>query len=289
MQALALLRRAAAPAKAHVTVVSVVSPEAEQIAERERPDGAIDIVESAVKQLTEAEFEAEGHLLHGHPAPALLKEIEEGGFDVTVLGAGNRPWLGRLLFGSVSTKVLHASPASVMIVHRVSEPLSPIRVLLGTDGSNDAELALDQMIATLDPSACQITVLSVAEHLMAHLSFPIPRMGYATSGPSPETEKEWVAAAQKPAADAARKLEDSGFRTEVHAAIGSPAASLLAEAQRMPADLVVLGSRGLGAMERAAIGSVSDQVVREAAATFVGRASRGGSPGDRFGRVLPGK
>ena len=93
-----------------------------------------------------------------------------------------------------------------------------------------------------------------------------------------------MAAAQKPAADAARKLEGSGFRNEVHAAIGSPAASLLAEAQRMPADLVVLGTRGLGAMERAPIGSVSDQVVREAAATFVGRAPSGGSSGDRFRR-----
>jgi nucleotide-binding universal stress UspA family protein len=203
--------------------------------------------------------------------------IEEGGFDLTVLGAGNRPWLGRLLFGSVSTKVLHASLASVMIVHKVSEPVSTIRVLFGTDGSNDAEVALDQMIGFLDPSACQISILSVAEHLMPHLSFPIPRMAYASSGPTPELEQEWIAAAQKLATDAARKLEDSGFRTEAHAAIGSPASTLLAEAQRIPADVVVVGSRGLGAMERAAIGSVSDQVVREASAAFVARTSGGTS------------
>jgi nucleotide-binding universal stress UspA family protein len=272
LQALDLWGRAAAPEKAQVTVVSVVGPGADEIAEQERSGPADEIVESAVKQLSEAGFEAEGHLLHGHPAPTLLDEIEKGGFDLTVLGAGNRTWLGRLLFGSVSTKVLHASLASVMIVHRVSEPVSTIRVLFGTDGSNDAEFALDQMIDTLDPSFCQINVLSVAEHLMPHLSFPIPRMASATSGPTPELEKEWIAAAQKPAADAARKLEGSGFQTELHAQIGSPASSLLAEAQRIPADLVVVGTRGLGAMERAAIGSVSDQVVREAAATFVARA-----------------
>jgi nucleotide-binding universal stress UspA family protein len=41
----------------------------------------------------------------------------------------------------------------------------------------------------------------------------------------------------------------------------------------MQADIVVVGSRGLGAVERVAIGSVSDQIAREAPATLVARSA----------------
>jgi nucleotide-binding universal stress UspA family protein len=267
-QALALFKRVADLNRTHITVVTVV----ERGADAERgPTSGGEILETAATQFYEAGFVADKRLLQGQPGPAILEEIENGGFELAVLGAGNRNWLGRLLLGSVSTKVFHASPASTMIVHRFSGAASLVRVVFGTDGSEYADLALEQLIAFLDASSCRIDVLSVAEHLMPELAFPIPRMGYAASAPTPEVESEWIAAAQKIAADAARKLESAGFRTQAQAVLGAPATRLLAEGQRVEADLVAVGSRGLAAVDRAAVGSVSDQIVREAAATFVGR------------------
>ena len=273
-QALALLERAATPEKAQITVVSVVGPEVDEIVESERPGPAADAMASAAKQLQEAGFQADERLLRGHPGPAILKEVDEGDFEVAVVGAGNRSWMDRLLLGSVSTKVFHACPTSVMVVHRFSDVASPIQVLFGTDGSEDADSALEQMMAFLNPSSCQITVLSVAEHLMPQLRFPIPRMAYATHAPTPEQEDEWIAAAHRIATGAAHKLEGVGFQTEAQGVLGAPASRLLAETQRVQADLVVVGSRGLGAVDRAAMGSVSDQILREAPATFVGRSAR---------------
>ena len=49
-----------------------------------------------------------------------------------------------------------------------------------------------------------------------------------------------------------------------HLLIGRPDAAIVWLAQEMGTDLVVLGSRGLGGMSRALIGSVSDSVVRHA-------------------------
>jgi nucleotide-binding universal stress UspA family protein len=106
---------------------------------------------------------------------------------------------------------------------------------------------------------------------MPQLAFPMPRVGYATSAPTPELEEQWIAAARDTVTRAAQWLDDAGFATKTQAVLGAPAARVLAEAQETQADLVVVGSRGLGAVERAAFGSVSDQVVREAAATLVGR------------------
>jgi nucleotide-binding universal stress UspA family protein len=266
--ALALLSRVAAAAKARVTAVTVVRQRG--IADEEaRPEA--DLLDSAVTTLQAAGFAAEGRSLQGHPGPAILKEIDGGNYDLALVGAGNRSRLGRLLMGSVSTKLLHASPVSVMIVRRAGEAAAEARVLFGADGSNDADRVLDQIIGLLDPSACRVHILSVAEHLMPQLSLPIPRAGYATSAPTPELEREWTEAARSAAAAAATKLERAGFKTETQATLGAPAARLLAESERVGADLVVVGSRGLDAVERASLGSVSDQVVREAPATLVGR------------------
>ena len=271
MEALALFKRLAAPDKAQVTAVTVVGRGRAEDVEDERSSSEADIVKSAVTTLQEAGFTAEKRILQGQPGRAILNEIEEGGFELAVVGAGNRSRLGRLLMGSVSTKLLHASPVSVMIVRRVSDAASEVRLLFGTDGSEHADRALEQLIALCDPSSCHVHVLTVAEHMMPNLTLPIPRVAYATSAPTPEQEQEWIAAALSSATAAAKKLERAGFTTDARAVLGAPAMRLLAEVEHVRADLVVVGSGGLGAVDRASLGSASDQVVREAPATFVGR------------------
>jgi nucleotide-binding universal stress UspA family protein len=271
IDALALFARLAAPDKTDVTAVTVVGRGWAGGVGDVSLSSEADVVESAVTSLQQAGFAAEKRVLDGQPGRAILNEVNEGGFELVVVGAGNRSRLGRLLMGSVSTKLLHASPVSVMIVRRLLEFGSDVSVLVGADGSEHADRALEQLIALFDPSSCHVHVITVAEHLMPQLSFPIPRAGYATSAPTPEQEQEWIAAAQSSATTAANKLESAGFRTEADAVLGAPAARLLDEADRVHADLVVVGSRGLASVERASLGSVSDQIVREAPATFVGR------------------
>jgi nucleotide-binding universal stress UspA family protein len=277
-QALSLLERAVTPDKTQVTVVTVVGPGVAPTdsLHDEMPDvgSPATILRLAQERLEGDGFEVDGKVLQGRPGAAILEEIDEEGFELTVVGAGNRSRLGRLLLGSVSTKVLHASPTSVLVVHRISDRAGPSRVLFGTDGSADANVALTQITDLLDPTSCQIKVLAVAEHLMPKVSFPIPRLAYATAAPTPEQEKEWIAAALEPAEQGAEKLRAAGFRAEAEAVLGAPAQHLLADADKMQADIIVVGTRGLGAVERAVIGSVSDQIVREAPATIVARSAK---------------
>jgi nucleotide-binding universal stress UspA family protein len=53
----------------------------------------------------------------------------------------------------------------------------------------------------------------------------------------------------------------------VHARIGRPAEEILALAQEVGADLIIVGSKGLTGVERLVLGSVSERVVREAHCT----------------------
>ena len=268
MDALSLLERVAAPGSVRITVATV-GPDQES--GNEKDQALDDVLGEATSRLKAAGFAADQRVLVGHPASTIVNEIANGQYELTVLGAGNRSRLGRILLGSVSTKVLHASPSSVLIVHQVSDLQPPTRVLLGTDGSRYADVAVDQMIRFLDSSSCEIDVVSVAEHLMPVISFPIPREAYATQAPTPELEKEWLEGAKAYATDAATKLESAGFKSNAQAQLGSPSLRLLDEMDEVSADLVVVGSRGLGALERAALGSVSDQIVRNAPATLVAR------------------
>jgi nucleotide-binding universal stress UspA family protein len=50
----------------------------------------------------------------------------------------------------------------------------------------------------------------------------------------------------------------------VHARLGRPDAEIVGLAEELGAGLIVLGSRGLGTLRRALMGSVSDSVVRHA-------------------------
>ncbi len=60
---------------------------------------------------------------------------------------------------------------------------------------------------------------------------------------------------------------------------GDPADSILEAAQSEGADLIVVGSHGRGGLERALIGSVSDQVIRRAPCpVLVVRPTAGGPP-----------
>jgi nucleotide-binding universal stress UspA family protein len=58
--------------------------------------------------------------------------------------------------------------------------------------------------------------------------------------------------------------ETGGEVAEIHARIGRPDAEIVGLADELGAGLIVLGSRGLGPLRRALMGSVSDSVVRHA-------------------------
>jgi nucleotide-binding universal stress UspA family protein len=57
----------------------------------------------------------------GHPAQAILNEMERGHHDLIVMGSRG-VGLARALMGSISHRVLRHAPAAVLIVHAEGEP-----------------------------------------------------------------------------------------------------------------------------------------------------------------------
>lgn len=264
-----LLRQLADPQRVGVTVnvcdsVEFAFPEEPwRFGDERRPRARPKEVADAENQLFRAlGFEVDSLLATGIPAQQILEGVREG-YDVTVLGAGSTSWLGNLLLGSTATRVLHDSPSSVLLVHRFTGPEAKLTLLVATDGSPDSELAVDTLIELTSPARASVTVVSV--------STTFPRVAPLYRGFSPSTELlDYLGdAARRNADQAAARLSEAGFETATCCPVGDPVREILHLAEA--ADLVVVGSRGLGRAGRLLLGSVSDQVARLAPATLVCR------------------
>jgi nucleotide-binding universal stress UspA family protein len=266
------------PNKIEITVMCVAGFEA-ALQEGARTEGrfspgagrkhALAVIDRGVQELIGLGFRASGQLTEGFPPLDILHEIEEGWHELTVLGAGSASWIGQMLLGSVSTKVLHASPTSVLIVHE-SSGKDGGQVLLGSDGSRGAEFALRTLIGFADPRRVRVRVTSVvkpeegvavmSEHLSQH-----------SREEQRKNESQRVQEADSHVHHALRMLEDAGFRCVGDVRMGHPAEQLLKQAEGEESDMVAVGSRGLGPVQRVVLGSVSDKITRHARAALVGR------------------
>jgi nucleotide-binding universal stress UspA family protein len=141
-----------------------------------------------------------------------------------------------------------------------------MHVLIGTDGSEDALAAATQALGVLAP-ADTITILAVGETpAAATAGF---ESGFAGGVASPnEVDAAWKAvegatgAAIEVTADAV--AAGSGATIDRRAEIGDPGQTICRLAGELGVDVVVVGSRGRGAVKRALLGSVSGHVVHNA-------------------------
>jgi nucleotide-binding universal stress UspA family protein len=262
--AFALLERVARR-EIEIDVLAVMPPQAPIDVNRT----VVQIAGDAVERAREAGFQAEAHVRRGSPAREIIDMATDSGSDFIAMGAGNHPWYDRLLLGSQSTRVLRDSPCSVIIAHEPPS-MDNAPILVGIDGSSDATFALKAMGDLIDPARCEVTALGVAR--VAYPTFAGgPGIAYATTAFSEEAEAELSAEARRHVEEAVRRLRDAGFRAEPKWVLGSPGLRLLEEAESISAHLVVVGSRGLGPIDRWVMGSVSEKMARHARATLIGR------------------
>jgi nucleotide-binding universal stress UspA family protein len=123
-------------------------------------------------------------------------------------------------------------------------------ILVAYDGSESAKRALEA--AARIANGHGVTVVSVAEVL--------PQVGRAGAMLVPEEHEERLHELSE-AVDVLAKL---GVKPHAVERRGDPAAAIVDEAEQEHADLIVLGTRGLGPTKRWLLGSVSTKVLHHA-------------------------
>src|SRR6185503_7590415 len=115
----------------------------------------------------------------GSPAWELVAKADKWKPDLIVVGSHGRTALGRFVLGSVSQRVLTEALCSVRIARgRVEEPRSPVRIIVGTDGSAASDEALRAVAARKWPPQTEIKVIMVDDPLAPEfLGKVIPALG----------------------------------------------------------------------------------------------------------------
>ncbi|MDQ3496880.1 MAG: universal stress protein, partial [Actinomycetota bacterium] len=195
---------------------------------------------------------AGAHLRKGRSAEEVVGLAEELEADLVVVGSRGLGKTERLVTGSVSEGIVHLASRPTLIVRGGEEVWPPRDVVVGDDGSQEAERA-GKLAAQLG-KLFEASVLLVGVYSIRLASPPV-------RAPMPHTFDDLLNKGEDLLKERAARLETvSGDRPETMVATGDAAAVIQDIAGESA--LVAVGNRGLGAVRRITLGSVSTDVLR---------------------------
>lgn len=221
------------------------------------------VAASARRALAHRWPDADVKLVDDSPADAILGEAKQRGADVIVMGWRGHGALRRLLIGSVSRTVVHGASASVLVTRK--RPADLRRFVVGVDGSPGAARAVDFLARCTPPRGGQIVVVSVREPVA------LPSLGMMPASVRDALRREAAEVAKardgrsRKAVDAAlARLQNAGWKARAVARTGYPLHELLATVDAVKGDMLVVGARGVSAVERLLLGSVAEGALAHA-------------------------
>ena len=130
------------------------------------------------------------------------------------------------------------------------------RILIATDGSPSAQQAVDFGLELAAEEAATVTFVHVVPAIDV-----VPSAGFGFTGAVPhelrETDTELLEQARA-------RAEEAGVTAHTRLLRVEPADEIVAYADTVDADVIVVGSRGHGAVTSVLLGSVSRAILREA-------------------------
>ena len=208
---------------------------------------------------------ADARLCVGSPADQILCRAEASDADLIVVGRRGLGGVKRLLMGSVSEGVVQHARCPVLVVCGDGEVWPPARVVISDDTSEDARKAGEL--------AAGIGGLFGAEGVLVQV---YPRVLKSTQGMSALESKIVDHALREAESELANRAEELApllgsvpevklVVDEAEAGVDGVAPTILEEAAGAGVpSLISVGRRGLGAVQRARVGSVSTKVIRAA-------------------------
>src|SRR5918995_444860 len=136
----------------------------------------------------------------------------------------------------------------------------PTKILLATDGSDEAALAARTAVDIAQKTDSELHVVYVGSSL-EYVGMGPPQIADI---PAPAQEQLSAEARELLDAEVEQVKAAGGTVAQAHLGIGAPAREIVELAEKLNVGLVVIGSRGRGGISRPLRGGVSDSVVRHA-------------------------
>lgn len=215
---------------------------------------AREALEPTAAKLAAAGIGVRRQLRVGRPAPAILAEARRQKPAAIVLGTRGAGALQGFAIGSVALRVVHRARTPAILVKaedRLPAALGRrLRVVLATDGSKPA-LRAAQRLAEWRAWLGELDV---------HLLWVQPPLTYLETvlPPHDDVIGQWSTKEGERATRAAAALfRKAGIAHRVHLSVGDAALEARSLVEETGAELLALGTRGLGAAHHALVGSVA--------------------------------
>jgi nucleotide-binding universal stress UspA family protein len=221
---------------------------------------------AAADMLASSDADVSRKVRYGLPAEEILAAEAEDNPDLLVLGSRGMSAVARFWMGSVAERVAQYSQGPVLIVW--PEPTRIQRVLVGVDRSPfSQEVAGWFMQFPLPPGtelhwASFVTLMDVFARWRRTLFPPASAILRVLERQECRHAREHLEALVSGSSPAA-------FPSQIDVRTGDPAEGLVELAQELSADLLVVGSRGMGLGRVLLFGSVSDRLLTQQCASLL--------------------
>jgi nucleotide-binding universal stress UspA family protein len=176
---------------------------------------------------------------HADPATTILNEAKEGSYNLVVMAPSEEEEQKPHLGGTAEKVTRHAEIP--VLIARGKRQIS--KILVPLDGSENGQRAFEYAVSLAGKTNSKVSLLYVQESSIFNLR--------------PQVTKEL---GKRVLSDAVKQLEGKKIEVDQKLESGDPAKKIVEVADKAEYDLIVMGSRGLGAIGRFLLGSVSDHV-----------------------------
>ncbi len=191
----------------------------------------------------------------------------EASWQPHLLILGSHGWNSfvKLLIGSVADKVLTHAAGNVRIIKiKKGKKSNPPRLLIGYDGSEEAEAAIKEVAHRPWPVGTEVKILSVSDYQLR-----IDEMNQAIQKTKPsqkQSKTAWTWMENKIETNM-KILEKAGLKASMAIVNGDPRHVILEYAESYKADVIFMGHRGISGFKRILLGSVSSAIASHAPCT----------------------
>ena len=230
---------------------SILMPQAAAGAEATRTGATY--LDSLAEAIRERGLPCEVETVRGDPAFHILQAAREVGADLIVMATHGRKGVSRVVLGSVTEGVLHATPCPLLTIppRAAGAGGSFRRVVCAVDFSPTSPATLSHALDMVEEASGELTVVNVVDPAFSSLP-PDDARAAAEEGLDqlhrhvPDEVAHWCA-----------------LRNEIR--FGDTAAEVLKVAAQDRADLIVVGAHARRPLVGAMVGSSADRIIRESA------------------------
>jgi nucleotide-binding universal stress UspA family protein len=198
----------------------------------------------------------------GDAAESILETAEESRSDLIVVGQRGMTATPSFLLGGVSQKVATYAPCSVLVAKESVGKLD--RILVAVDGSDASHKAVTFLLCHPLKVPLHVTVVTVWPQREGEV------LGRSPAGHKKSEFRRVIEHKGEELLDRiATELKAGPYTVTTELLQGDPAAVLLDATVRHQAQMVIVGSRGMKAIKRFLLGSVSEKMLVYAACSVL--------------------